>query len=110
MFRKNSKKKGMTLVELIIAIAILGIIMVSFLSMFTTGFIGIMNASKHTEAGYEAQKDMENSISSDPNTGAVLIEIDFPDGVTIDSTGKILEEEVDHDGRTINIKTFVPNP
>ncbi len=110
MKKKTRLRKGMTLIELIIAMAILSIIVIAFLNMFTVGFTGIINASKHTEVGYEAQKDMENSILTDPSTGIISIEIEFSGGTTIESIGKVLEEEVNNGNQNINVKTFVPNP
>lgn len=106
--------KGMTLIELIVAIAILGVILVSFLSMFGTGYIGIIKASKHTKVVYEAQKNIENQIILSTSNGSDQITLVFPGegtdpDITINSPGKIIEEQADYDGRSINIRTFIPN-
>jgi len=49
------QKKGLTLIEIIIALAILGIIMVAFLSGFGSGFASIFTMGNKTKAVAEAQ-------------------------------------------------------
>ena len=67
---KKTKAKGMTLVEIIVAIAILGIIAMFFLGTFVFGMKGIMNAGKNTKAGYTAQQGIENKIINTASTPA----------------------------------------
>lgn len=50
------RKKGMTLLEVIIAVAILGIISIVFLSVFANGFTTIFKMGNKTKAVAEAQK------------------------------------------------------
>ena len=50
-----NKKSGMTLVELIIAIAIIGIIIVAFLSALSGGFVNLISMGNKTKAVAEAQ-------------------------------------------------------
>lgn len=55
-------KKGFTLIEVIISIAIIGITIVSLLSTFNTGLINIVRAGVRTEAVDMAEyKFMKNS-------------------------------------------------
>ena len=56
-------KKGFTLIEVILSIAILGIISIAFLSMFTSGIVGISNSGKKSESHYTAQSDIEIKIN-----------------------------------------------
>lgn len=51
----RKSKKALTLVELIIAMAILGIILISFLSGLSSGFVGIISMGNKTRAVTEAQ-------------------------------------------------------
>jgi prepilin-type N-terminal cleavage/methylation domain-containing protein len=111
--------KGMTLVEVVISLAILGIITVVFLGMFTSGFGGIISAGKYSQAEYEAQEAMEHRIggvtvaatpSLTPTTiSGKTVSISFP-GVPISATGK-LEKIVYNDGKhSVELSTFIPNP
>ncbi|WP_160719013.1 prepilin-type N-terminal cleavage/methylation domain-containing protein [Isachenkonia alkalipeptolytica] len=52
-------KKGLTLIEVIIALAILGIIAVSFLAMFSQGLSGIFAMGDKTDATRVAQEFMD---------------------------------------------------
>jgi prepilin-type N-terminal cleavage/methylation domain-containing protein len=82
------KKKGMTLIEVIIAIAILGIIGVAFLTLFTSGFSFITRAGNRSEAGFNTQTQVEQALNnaiSTPDLGS--LQIQFSDGTTISAIG-----------------------
>ena len=73
-------KKGLTLIEVIVAIAIIGIIALVFLSSFSGGFTTIMSMGNKTKAMAEAQAivdkiyEMKNPTSAfiqSISTGAV---------------------------------------
>lgn len=66
------KKNGMTLVEIIIALAIIGIMAISFLTIFTTGFSTIFSMGRRTKAmNNEAQMYMDQIYS-----GSTIASID----------------------------------
>lgn len=56
-------KKGLTLVELLISMAILGIILVAFLSYFGFSFGNIVGAGGRTQAAHQAQSVVEAMYS-----------------------------------------------
>lgn len=66
------KHAGMTLIEIIVSMAIMAIIAVAFLAVFSTGFSGVAHAGNKTESGFRAfgqaeitllQKDKDPSPS-----------------------------------------------
>ncbi|MCD4712444.1 MAG: prepilin-type N-terminal cleavage/methylation domain-containing protein [Clostridiales bacterium] len=76
MKSSRNRKKGMTLVEIIIALAIIGIMAISFLTIFTSSFSTIFSMGRRTKAmNDEAQMYMDQiyngtavaSIDSLPN-------------------------------------------
>ncbi|MCB2295208.1 prepilin-type N-terminal cleavage/methylation domain-containing protein [Clostridium algoriphilum] len=56
-------EKGFTLIELIISIAILAIVTTAFLTMFTSGIVGISNSGKKSFDHYTAQSQIESNIN-----------------------------------------------
>lgn len=105
-------KKGMTLIEIIIAIAIMGIITVSFLNIFASGYIGILSGGKHTKVAYDGQKQVENSILNSTSSHPQTLNITFTDSAStqVETQGNAIVEEV-IDGRyKIEVTTFIPNP
>ena len=110
--------KGFTLIELIITIALVGIIAISFLGMFTTGFSGIISAGDHSRAGYSGQSAIESiindvSVSGEPNISTstlndASLSIQF-DTIEVNVTGNI--EIVDYEDGNIKSKvaTFLPD-
>lgn len=106
---KNSGRKGMTLVEVIISMAILGIMTIVFLNVFTSGYIGVLSAGERTEVGYKAQQTVEESLTP-IGIGSKIITIEFPDGPSIEIDGSEIEKEVNSGEQNIKITTFVPNP
>ncbi|MFL0268565.1 prepilin-type N-terminal cleavage/methylation domain-containing protein [Candidatus Clostridium radicumherbarum] len=57
-------RKGLTLIEVIISIAILGIIAVSFLSMFSNGYINIFTMGNKSKAVVKAQSAIDSACSA----------------------------------------------
>lgn len=55
----QNKNKGLTLIEILISLAILGIILVSFLTLFTSAFSNIFSMGRKTDAANEAQAFIE---------------------------------------------------
>lgn len=52
---KKNRKKGMTLIEVVVAMAIFGIVAVSFLSMFGNGYSIVFKAGHKTDANMQLQ-------------------------------------------------------
>lgn len=76
--------KGFTLIEIIIAIALIGIISVSFLTLLTSHFTWIVNTkSEVTQTAFDNQSDMEDKISA---INQILLEGDSPSADLYDST------------------------
>ncbi len=61
---KIVNEKGFSLVEVIVAMAILMIIITAFTALFTGSFSGIFTAGRKSEALYRAQSDMDAVINS----------------------------------------------
>lgn len=106
----TTKEQGFSLIELVIAIALLAIVVVAFLGMFTFGFSTISTTGKKTVANYSAQSVIEQSISDSDSvnrtTGSITL-IDASD-VSITIIGKIVKKDIDG---SIHVKlvTFVGN-
>ena len=63
VINSNNSQKGFTLIEVILSIAILAIISVAFLTMFTNGIVGIAGAGKKSTSHYTAQNKIESNMS-----------------------------------------------
>ena len=106
---KNNK--GFTLIEVILAIAIIGIIAIPIFGIFGIGVKNIVSAGNRTEDVFTDQKSIINEINreySEINNpdGEKEIDIKFSDDLTIKIQGKVVTTEDDD----IEIKTFVPKP
>lgn len=62
-----NNKKGITLIEIIIAIAILSIVVIVFLTVFSFGFKSIVTAGDRTSDMFEVQSNIENSLTQKYN-------------------------------------------
>lgn len=87
------KKKGFTLIELIISIAILGLISVTFLSIFNMGLINISKAGNRTAAVKEAEKNI--STPTEINDFDITVKLpDKADGIVVTVKGRVYESKV----------------
>lgn len=81
-------KKGFTLVEVILSLAILGILCIAFLPAFTSGFKGIFRAGQNNRELFVAQKEMENIIDVDSIVTNGQLDIEFSGTTTISLDGQ----------------------
>lgn len=73
------KNTGFTLIEVILSIAILGIIAAAFIPVFTGGFKGIIFAGEVKTGMFNSQDTIEQQISAETKTGSsVNVAITFP--------------------------------
>lgn len=79
-------ERGFTLIELIIAIALLGIIVISLFPVFSQGFSVISTAGNRTQQLYnDVQQELVNKIANPDPVNKETISITFQD-----SEGKII--------------------
>ncbi len=101
------KTKGFTLIEVILSIAILGILSVTFVTIFGTGLELVSNSAQSTRATQIAAGELENWYSGDPyintTTTDSIFSLTFP-GANILENGKII---IGKDDNGINtLKSF----
>jgi prepilin-type N-terminal cleavage/methylation domain-containing protein len=70
-------KKGFTLMEVILSIAIFGIIAIFVVTIFSSGLKNIYRSGKRTEEVFELESKINEEILNEDN-GDVLIKVDIP--------------------------------
>ena len=65
-------KKGFTLIELILSMAILGILLVAFMTVFNFSYFSIINAGNRTDAAYVANGITDSLFSAPFNSEASI--------------------------------------
>jgi prepilin-type N-terminal cleavage/methylation domain-containing protein len=96
IIKKLFIKKGFTLIEVIVGIALLGIIAISLIPLFTYGFIQINRAGNRTEAIYDNQSTIETNIPTNPIEQVFTIKFDEP-GVELEIDVDVFEVEAEYD-------------
>lgn len=82
------EKNGLTLLEIIISVAMLGILVISFSAFFSTGFGWVTKAGDTSQAIYASQKFIEKAIVDESGVSSEVFHFDF--GITsFDVPGKI---------------------
>lgn len=121
--RYHHNKKGFTLLELIVSMAIIGLLAVSFLQMFTFGLSGIFSAGKYTKAQYIAQQAIENKLAglsvslpqyiTAPVDTNLTVTLKFQHSgqadVNIVINGKIKKIKYDNGKNRVDLATFLPD-
>lgn len=96
-----SNKKGFTLVEIILSIAIIGIMAVSFIPVFTAGFKGVIFAGEKKTEMFDTQNVMEQEVADSANSGTETLTVTFP------ADGGKPEFPVTVDGETVNDGSYI---
>ena len=103
-----NNRKGVTLIELIVSLAIFGIIATAFISMFTSSLIWIYGAGDKTEAYSIAQQDIESRIATgDSSDTEDLVLVIGGESYTI--RGGLIETSQSVNQKNSDLRTFVPS-
>jgi len=123
MEKLKLSEKGFTIVEIVVAVAILAIMVVSFTQLFTGSFSGIYSAGYKSGSQYTTQEVMENVIAGSSvggtginveNTAVNDFNIQFPGGLIIPVPGNEVNVSVSYtDGygnsRDTTYTSFLPD-
>lgn len=102
-------KKGLTLIEAVIAIGIIGIIAVSFLSMYTLGFSTISKSGSRSSALFTVQSKLEEKLNGTSGTTPTSLTIIVPNSSPISVSGNIITESTTIKGQAVTITAFKPS-
>ena len=103
----KTKKYGFTLIELIIAIAVLGIIIVAFLNLFTFGIVGIFRAGDKGVAYMNAQEEIDTRLARGESIATDDLILNF-DNMQIIVEGGLVETEQFVNKSRSYMEVFVP--
>jgi prepilin-type N-terminal cleavage/methylation domain-containing protein len=107
MHKLLNKKNGMTLIELVIAMAIFAIMAITFISLFTSSVIWIFGAANKGEAYSSAQQDIESRIATKEALYSSDLVITFgSDSYSIQ--GGLVESDQTVRQRSSQLETFIP--
>ena len=109
MKKQKNYENGMTLVEIIVSLAILGIMAAIFLPIFTGMFKWIADAGNRDKAVYQARGAVENAMASTtPGADNLIIHINGS-ATNITLKGRVEAQTVTVGGRTVSVTAYVPN-
>lgn len=103
---KNSQ--GFTLIEMIVALAIIGIMAVSFLTVFSTTYAHIFSAGRRSDAIFNTEKKVEAAIASGTTATTDTFSLSIG-GRTVNVSGTLVTEQSTYEnGKVVTLKSFVP--
>lgn len=122
IMRQRIKKNGFTLIELIVSIAIIGILLIAVLTSFAGDFVQVFSNGLRTKNVFQAQNKIDNLITDindfgvDPQVNVQAYEIRIKlyssDGKkSIESEiirGNMIKVDM-NDKSKVTLSTFVPN-
>jgi prepilin-type N-terminal cleavage/methylation domain-containing protein len=102
--------KGFTLIELIISIAILGLVAVTFLSIFNMGLTNIKKAGDRTSAVEMTEKNLYDNVLEEFNVTVTLPNPNNEPKIEVTVKGKIYKskEYIGYSNDYVDIIRYVP--
>ncbi|MGE5449938.1 MAG: type II secretion system protein [Methanomassiliicoccales archaeon] len=105
--KRRSSMAGFSLIELMVAMGIIGLLAATFLPVITNSFIGIHVAGVNNQRVYQLQEQVETSLLSEPTTRNYSMTIQFP-STTISLMGEKQEFSSSSSSLPLQITIFKP--
>lgn len=111
------KKPGMTLIEILISMALFGILVAIFLNLFSGSLSMIIHSGERAKVKVSAASKMNNVLNDASYSNSSVIKtlaptpitITYPDGSTASVSGnQITVTETNSNGLSIQVKGFAP--
>lgn len=106
--KKNTRKSGMTLIEVTIALAIMGIILVAFLNMFSYAMISVYGTGQKGVSYSKTAADVEKQLAKNETLYTEELLFDFPGVDTIKVPGGLVESVQSHMTKSTKYNVFIP--
>jgi len=101
------REEGFSLVEVLVALAVLTIIIFAFTTLFTSSFSGIFRAGRKSASLYEAQAALDHVIEQGTASTAAEVTILFG-SIAVNVKGEEVTEEYQYEDRTGQLVYFLP--
>lgn len=101
-------RKGLTLIEIIISIAIISLLAVAILGMFNFSIVNIIKSGKRTERVVKVKELIDMEINNSIDNGIYEVDVTLPGDINKTILGTMIEKQSPDDPK-IKINTFVPN-
>lgn len=100
-------EEGLTLIEILVALLIFVVILVSFSALFINSYAGVRLGGHKSERLYQAQSEVEEAMLNFQGERQDQIEISFP-GLTLTVDGRLITvQEIYHHDRSLSITLFL---
>ena len=100
--------KGFTLIEIIVAMAILFLISMIFIPLFSFSVGAIFDAGDKSEKIFDAQGRVDRAIEAEDPSGEDKVSINFPDTDDLEIPREKLEIKYEYDDYSSHITYFLP--
>jgi prepilin-type N-terminal cleavage/methylation domain-containing protein len=104
----RTSEGGMSLIEVLVALAIFSLVVVAFTAYFINTFMIVHIAARKSKTVFSAQAGTEEQIATTVGDDDTL-HIQYP-GSPVDVKGKfVVVEGTDNEGRVVRMEVFVPH-
>ena len=106
--KRLKENKGLTLIEIIVAFAILAVLIGTFYGLFANSFKSVVNSGQRTKARNLASQSLENRIPSGAATEDSHVVIRFSGVADITVYGQTITTSAAVNGQEVTLTMFLP--
>lgn len=103
----RGRENGFSLIEVLVALAVLAVVIVTFTALFTSSFAGISIAGDKSVELYNAQTEMDDAIARGALSDNDTVQIDFS-LTLLNISGEIVSVDYEYEERSGTLVYFLP--